>query len=72
MDNQEEIEKKIIEIVSAQHLIDGGNNGVDFGAFEHVLKLDRKERNDFLFKMAKEKKITIFQSLNGFRVILPK
>ncbi|MCS4168499.1 hypothetical protein [Sphingobacterium sp. BIGb0116] len=56
MGNQEEIEKKIIEIVHAQHPIDGGNNGVDFGAFEHVLKLDRKERNEFLFQMAKENK----------------
>ncbi|MDR2271247.1 MAG: hypothetical protein LBF27_10115 [Sphingobacterium sp.] len=53
MENQEKIDKKIIAIVHAQHLIDRGNNGVDFSAFEHILKLDRKERNEFIFQMAK-------------------
>ncbi|PWN71461.1 hypothetical protein C1631_002210 [Chryseobacterium phosphatilyticum] len=72
MENQEEIEKQILEIVRAQHEKDGGNNGVNFGAFDHILNMSIEERNEVLQRMAKEKKIFIFHSLNMRRVILPK
>lgn len=68
----EEIEAKIIEIVKEQFKKDGGSNGVTMGDFDNILNLPIQERNEFLYRMAKEKKILIFQSLNGKRVTLPK
>ncbi|WP_185246649.1 hypothetical protein [Chryseobacterium bernardetii] len=68
----EEIEAKILEIVKAQFDKDGGANGVTMGAFDHILNLPIQERNEFLYRMAKEKKIYIFQSLNSKRITLPK
>ncbi|WBV60251.1 hypothetical protein PFY12_14580 [Chryseobacterium camelliae] len=72
MENIEDIERKIIEIVTEQYKKDGGSNGVTFDSFSEFLKLDFKERNEFLYRMAKEKKIYIFQSLNSPRITLPK
>lgn len=72
VENQLEIEKKILDIVTEQFKIDGGSNGINIGAFDHILNLNIKERNEFLFQMAKEKKIYIFQSLNEYRITLPK
>ncbi|ASE61269.1 hypothetical protein CEQ15_07035 [Chryseobacterium indologenes] len=72
MENQEEIEKQILDIVRAQYEKDGGNNGVTFGAFDHILNTSIEDRNAFLERMAKEKKIFIFNSLNMRRIILPK
>ena len=72
MEDMEEIEKQIIEIVTEQFEKDGGSNGVTMGAFDHILKLPLQERNEFLYRMAKQKKIHIFQSLNNIRVTLPK
>lgn len=72
MENKREIEKQILEIVTEQFKKDGGNNGVSFGAFDHILNLSIPERNEFLLQMAKEKKIIIFQSLNNRRITLPK
>lgn len=72
MENQEEIEKQILDIVRAQYEKDGGNNGVTFGAFDHILNMSIEDRNAFLERMAKEKKIFIFNSLNMRRIILPK
>ncbi len=72
MENMEEIEAKILEIVTEQFKKDGGSNGVPIGAFDHILKLPIKERNEFLQIMVKKKKIHIFQSLNNVRVTLPK
>ncbi|MCQ9639343.1 hypothetical protein MP478_08045 [Chryseobacterium sp. WG14] len=72
MENQEEIEKQILEIVRVQHEKDGGNNGVTFGAFDHILNMSIEDRNEVLMRMAKEKKIFIFNSLNMRRITLPK
>nr|WP_315028736.1 hypothetical protein [uncultured Chryseobacterium sp.] len=72
MENQEEIEKQILEIVRTQYEKDGGSNGVNFGAFDHILNMSIEERNEVLLRMAKEKKIFIFNSLNMRRIILPK
>lgn len=68
----EEIEAKILEIVKEQFKKDGGSNGVTMGDFDHILNLPIQERNEFLYRMVKEKKILIFQSLNGKRVTFPK
>jgi hypothetical protein len=72
MENMEEIEIQILEIVKAQHEKDGGANGVGFGNFDHFLNLPLAERNEFINRMAKEKKIYIFQSINSKRITLPK
>lgn len=72
MENMEEIENKILEIVKSQFDKDGGSNGVTMGDFDHILNLPIQERNEFLQRMVKGKKIFIFQSLNGKRVTLPK
>lgn len=72
MENMEEIERQIIEIVTEQFKKDGRANGVTMGSFDHILNLPIEERNEFLYGMAKEKKIHIFQSLNNARVTLPK
>ena len=72
MENIEELEAKILEIVKEQFKKDGGSNGITFGSFDHFLKLPIEERNAFLFRMAKEKKIVIFESLNMKRITMPK
>ncbi|HAO26762.1 MAG TPA: hypothetical protein DCQ68_01890 [Chryseobacterium indologenes] len=72
MENQEEIERQILEIVKVQFEKDGGANGVNAGAFDHILNLSIEDRNTFLERMAKEKKIFIFNSLNMRRITLPK
>ena len=72
MENQEELEVKILEIVTEQFKKDGGSNGVTIGAFDEMLNLSIQERNEFLQRMANQKKIHIFQSLNGRRITLPK
>lgn len=68
----EELEAKILEIVRAQHKKDGGTNGVTMDAFDNFLNMSLDERNELLYRMAKEKKIHIFQSLNSKRITLPK
>lgn len=72
MEEIEEIEKQILEIVTEQFKKDGGSNGVTIGDFDHILRLPIDERNEFLQRMHKQKKIHIFQSLNNIRVTLPK
>jgi len=72
MENQEELERQILEIVKAQHTKDGGANGVNFGSFDHFLNMSLEERNEFLLRMAKEKKIAVFNSLNMRRITMPK
>jgi len=51
---------------------DGGNNCIAFNGFDDILGLDIKARNEFLLKMAKDKKFIILKSLNGKRITLPK
>lgn len=41
-------------------------------SFDHILELNIEDRNQFLFRMQKEKKILIFESLNSPRITLPK
>ncbi|WP_061084197.1 hypothetical protein [Chryseobacterium indologenes] len=72
MENQEEIERQILEIVKVQFEKDGGANDVNAGAFDHILNLSIEDRNAFRERMAKEKKIFIFNSLNMRRITLPK
>lgn len=72
MENQQEIENKILKILAEQFKKDGGNNGIAFNGFDDILGLDIKARNEFLLKMAKDKKFVIFQSLNGRRITLSK
>lgn len=72
MENLEEIEAKILEIVKVQFDKDSGANGVGFGEFDHFLNLPLEERNELLNRMAREKKIVIFQSINSKRITLPK
>ncbi|MGU3377669.1 hypothetical protein [Chryseobacterium sp. M5A1_1a] len=72
MENEVEIEAKIIQIVKEQFEKDNGSNGVGFGEFDHFLNLNLEERNTLLNRMAREKKIVIFQSINSLRITLPK
>lgn len=72
MDEQQEKEQAIIKIVTEQFKKDGGHNGVTMNSFDHILELDIEDRNQFLLRMQKEKKILIFQSLNSPRITLPK
>ncbi|KAA0126425.1 hypothetical protein FY557_17395 [Chryseobacterium sp. SN22] len=69
---KEEQEEAIMEIVREKFKRDGGNNGVTFNSFDHILQLPRDERNEFIERMAKEGKIRIFQSLNNMRITMPK
>jgi len=72
MDDQPEKEKAIIKIVTEQFKKDGGHNGIPMNSFDHILDLNIEDRNQFLFRMQKEKKLLIFQSLNSLRITLPK
>jgi len=72
MENTEQIEVEIIEIIREQFKKDGGSNGVTCGSFDHILNLSIEERNAFLYRMAKERKIAIFESLNMKRVTMSK
>ncbi|MBV8326619.1 hypothetical protein [Chryseobacterium sp.] len=72
MENKEEIERQILEIVRKQHEKSAGTNGCFFDEFDHILNLPIKERTAFLEQMAREKKISIGQSLNSRKILLPK
>lgn len=67
-----EIEAKIIEIVRAQYDKDKGSNGIDFGSFDHFLNIPLEDRNALILRLANEKKIQVFQSLNGRRITMPR
>ncbi|MGF7029078.1 hypothetical protein ACR784_24575 [Sphingobacterium multivorum] len=60
MENQLEIETKILKILTNKYKKDGGNNGVEFTALDHILNLSIQDRNEFLFQMAKEKKFLTY------------
>jgi hypothetical protein len=70
--NTEDLEKKILEIVKEKYELTGGHNGNAFGDFDHILKMERSERNTFLQRMADEKKIRIFNGPNYRMISLPK
>lgn len=72
MEITQEIEAQIIEIVQAQYIKDKGANGIDFGSFDHFLNMPLLERNALISRLADEKKIQVFQSLNGKRITMPK
>ncbi|CAA7197417.1 MULTISPECIES: hypothetical protein [Chryseobacterium] len=70
MDNIEELESKVLEIVTAKHIKTGGNNGNTFGDFDHILNLPITERNSFLEEMAAKKKIVIREGQNSRLIML--
>lgn len=71
MENQEELERKILEIVKERHDKTGGNNGSLFGDF-NSLNLEQSVINALIQKMHDEKKITIRLGINNKIVMLPK
>ncbi|MCJ8153236.1 hypothetical protein MKJ01_05605 [Chryseobacterium sp. SSA4.19] len=68
----EELERQILEIVKEKHEASGGHNGNSFGDFDHILKMQRVDRNAFLERMAAEKKIKFYNSANSVMITLPK
>nr|WP_315028035.1 hypothetical protein [uncultured Chryseobacterium sp.] len=72
MENQEGIERQMLEIVKIQFEKDGGVNGLNAGSLDHILNLSIEERNAFLERMARAKKIFIFNSLKMRRITIPK
>lgn len=71
MENNE-LEKRILEIVTKKHNETGGNNGNGFGDFDHILNMSIEGRNSFLKRMADEKKIAIRIGPNARMIMLPK
>ncbi|MDR3026039.1 hypothetical protein [Chryseobacterium sp.] len=72
MENQEEIERLIIEKVKADHKISGGANGSDLNDLDKIINLPIPERNELLDRMVREKKIAYQYPLNAKKVTLPK
>lgn len=72
MENQEEIEKQILEKIKADHKKSGGANGSDLNELDKIINLPFEERNKLLEKMIAEKKIAYMYPLNGRTVTLPK
>lgn len=68
----EELEQKVLEIVREKHIQSGGNNGNNFGAFDHILNMSIEERNTFLQKMVEKNKIAIREGANQRMIMLPK
>lgn len=72
MENQEEIEAKILEKLKEDYKNCGGANGTDLNEIDKIIKLPISERNELLSKMLKEKKIVNINTLNARRITLPK
>lgn len=72
MENMEELEAKILEKVKEDHKVNGGANGTDINELDKILNLTIPERNEFLDRMVKEKKIAYLHPLNAKKVTLPK
>lgn len=72
MENVEELEQKIIELLKIQFERTGGANGTHIGEVDEILKMEPEERNLFLARMVKEKKIIYINPLNGRTLSLPK
>lgn len=72
MENIEDLEAKIIEVLKIQFERTGGSNGTDIGKVDKILNMPIKERNEFLDRMVKEKKIAYLTPLNGRTLTLPK
>lgn len=68
----EELERQILEIVHKKHDETGGNNGNSFADFDHILNMSIEDRNEFLQRMADEKKIAIRIGPNARMIMLPK
>lgn len=68
----EEKERQILELIKVKFDKTGGHNGNAFGDFDHILNMDIKDRNDFLMRMAAEKKIKIYTGPNTQMITLPK
>ncbi|WPO84619.1 hypothetical protein SD427_19005 (plasmid) [Chryseobacterium sp. JJR-5R] len=69
---EEEKERQILEIIKIKFDKTGGHNGNSFNDFDHILNVDINERNDFLERMAKEKKIKFYMGPNTRMITLPK
>ncbi|MCY0976671.1 hypothetical protein PGH12_05840 [Chryseobacterium wangxinyae] len=67
-----EMEDQILKIVKKKHNDTGGNNGNFFGDFDHILKMDISERNNFLQNMVTRKLIVIREGQNARMIMLPK
>lgn len=72
MENIEELERKIIEVLKIQFEGTGGSNGTYIGEIDKILNMSIQERNEFLERMVKEKKIIYLTPLNGRTLSLPK
>lgn len=72
MERIEELERKIIEVLKIQFVKTGGANGTHIGEIDKILNMEIEERNLFLDRMMKEKKIIYLSPLNGKTVSLPK
>lgn len=68
----EDLEAKIIERVKQDYKKSGGWNGTELKAIDDILGLSIEERNAFLDRMVKEKKIAYLRPLNGPRITMPK
>ncbi|MCY0969315.1 hypothetical protein [Chryseobacterium wangxinyae] len=67
-----EMEDQILKIVKKKHNDTGGNNGNFFGDFDHILRMDIAERNNFLQNMVTRKLIVIREGQNARMIMLPK
>lgn len=72
MEEIEELERKVIEVLQIQFKRTGGANGTYIGEVDEVLNMEPIERNLFLARMVKEKKIIYINPLNGRTLSLPK
>lgn len=72
MEKTEELEAKIIEVLKINFERTGGANGTHIGEVDKILNLPIDERNEFLDRMVKEKKIIFIYPLNGRTLSLPK
>lgn len=72
MADKEDLEKQILEVLKIQFQRTGGANGTDLGEVDKILNLPIDERNTFLDRMVKEKKIAYIRPLNGPTLTLPK
>lgn len=68
----EELEAKILEIVKTDYKKSGGSNGTDLNDLDVIMNLSISDRNQFLDRMVKEKKIAYLYPLNAKKVTLPK
>lgn len=72
MENMEEIERQFFEALEVEFKKSGGNNGIDHNIIDPILKMPLEQRNEYISKLIKEKKIVKINHLNGTSYTLPK